>query len=83
MNVKLVIAAASLVIISGCAGKVEAVPVYVENEVACESCGKNESVDALCAKEVKVIKYKDACQSGCGFPVTVRKHSTCKYEGGM
>ena len=73
----------SVFFFSGCASKIDAVPVEKKDNVLCDSCGENESVDAVCAKEVKVVRYKDACNHGCEFPVTVRAKSSCKYGGGM
>lgn len=85
MNKKLVLLVLlSLGIMSGCVSKIETVPVYMEEEtVVCDTCKEDQTVDILCAKEVKVVTYRDNCNYSCGFPVTVRKHSTCKYGGGM
>jgi hypothetical protein len=71
-------------IISGCSCKeVEPVPVYIQPEVkeVCVECENKPAVDT-CAKETKVIYYKDACSGSCGFPVTVRAVSNCD-RGGM
>ena len=68
----------TLFILAGCASKIDAVPIQVETESAkgCTDC--KEKSEGACAKEVKVVKYSDSCDSCSVFPVTVRKYSTCK-----
>lgn len=77
----LLIIAATTLVISGCASKIDATPIVVVEEF-CDTC-ENDSNDITCAKEVKVVHYNDRCNGTCGFPVTVRRNSTCKFGGGM
>ena len=52
-------------------------------EDSCDTCEEvvEKKAPINCAKEVKVVRYNDRCQSGCGFPVTVRIASECPNEG--
>ena len=77
----LILVLLSLGIMTGCASRIEAVPVYMEENAA---VAEEETVDTLCAKEVKTIVYRDDSHlNSSGFPVTVRKESACKYGGGI
>lgn len=70
------------VFVTGCSNHIEAMPVEVITNQECDNCAIKDE-DDTCSKEVKVIKYKDNCNYSCGFPVTVRTVSTCKYGGGL
>ncbi len=71
-------------ILNGCSSRIDAVPVAVETHEECNSCKEKETNPVkTCPQEIKTINYVSKCDSCSGFPVTVRKTSTCKYGGGM
>jgi len=71
-----------IVMFSGCASRIEAIPVSTHEEEVFTACKETKSSET-CSKEVKVVHYNNDCFGICDFPVTVRTKSTCKYGGGM
>ena len=70
-----------VLMMTGCASRIDAVPVFVESQEECHSC--KEDFVRTCTHEIKVVNYKDRCTNNCSFPVTIRNKSTCRYGGGM
>ena len=81
----LLLAVISMLMMSGCASNsvdIDVLERIKEKVTPCESCTEKVA-DTTCTKEIKVIIYTDRCKHNCGFPVTVRKKSTCKDGRGM
>ena len=66
-----------LSILSGCSSKINPVPVTVKTND--EFNNHKKDIRKNCSIEIGTVKYND---NNGGFPVTIRKTSSCTNKGG-